>query len=133
LEYNCSEIANSADLNNDGNIDYEEYAKYLSSLNLTDLATAIRNRQAELMQERVRIDPNNIPVRGYTKAMELITKELKEETNFSKYPVEELLCRTDLSVKHMKFNYKHMFGFIDKASHKYKITVLSSMKAAILW
>lgn len=105
----------------------------MASLSLGDMATAIRSRQEEIVKERAKANPDKIAVRECGKKMEDLAKDLKEETNFATYPIEKLICLTDYPTESIAFDFQTMFGKMDAATGKYKITILSSVEAAILW
>ena len=103
------------------------------SLNLNHLAISVRERQTEMMKERIDKDPDRLPVRILTKDILYIKEMLEEKSNFYKYPLEKLLTYSDYPMKGIEWNFSRMFGELDETNMKYKITILSSCKAALLW
>ena len=120
-------------MDGDGNIDYEEYTKYLDSLELNKLATSMREKSEEQILAKLKINPDDIPRIEYNEDLESIAEELSEKTNLYKYNLKNFLCHTDYPVHKLEFNYPRMFRFIDESTKKYKITILSSIKSAQLW
>ena len=131
--WHISALAKSADLNGDNKINYEEYTKYLSSLNLHCINFYIRQREDIVRNEEAKKDPNCLPIRIMSNNIEKTIRILKNQTNFSNYPIERLSLLTDFPYEIISPNLISYFCEIDKSTNKYKITVLSSLKVAILW
>jgi len=129
-----SQIAKSADLDGNGKIDYEEYTKYLSMIDLRFAKSESQERQLAQLKEKTKNGPDFPPVKKITEKTAEMVRILRTHTNFNKLPIEKLISCADFPFDDLgSSDLSKLFGQMDEITEKYKVTILNSPKAALLW
>ena len=118
-------MAEEADLNKNGVIDYGEFISYLNKIDIKESPKSA----TKLMQ---RTDKVKVP----TEEMQENIKFLKEKTNLdqfngSKMPIEKVVGMIETPYERFKLEEEYFMKKDDNG--KYKATILHSLKATLLW
>ena len=124
-------IAKSADVDCNGNIDYEEYAKYMEELDLKNISQDIKERQEQIKKAK-KLKRKDTPVIS-NKLDQGWIKKFKENTNFNMFSLEATSTKIYFPFQNYQANIEKQFMKLDKKTGKYQVTILNSKKTALLW
>ena len=127
-------ICERADMNKNGVIDYEEFIKYLLSVNVTEIPKSATLKKQAVPKPAAEAIVN--PDIASPLMLENI-RVLKEETNFFRYsssaiPIDKIITKIDTPFHRFRLKVPRHFMKKDKTTGKFYATIVNSKRAAFL-